>query len=336
MSDRQITWMVLVAAMGLAGTSAVAAEQAPAPPSAAADEAATVVYRDQRISIADLFKEYGKIHKDLDEVAEKENVARGRLEELQRQQAQGRKDLATQQTPVRTELGKARAEEKEARRALNAKAPTRPRPIPLPPRPAVRSSSSDSGTDGSQEAYYRWQVECQRVNQQNQQAEKRYQQDMAEYKAKQAKAQASLDKVLDKIKALLAKLDQMEKDADAKQPEVVAALKAVNEEILSCGREKTVIDTRVEEVMKTLRTVPEPVRLKAGIIEWEGALHELSDLEALHAKLQGEIDRVRAQLKAEAEKTGLPFADDWRHPQQDRMDGLKALIDKAKAARAAA
>jgi DNA repair exonuclease SbcCD ATPase subunit len=336
MSDRRITWVVLLAAMGLAGTSAVAAEQAPAPPSAAANEAATVVYRDQRMSIADLFKEYGKIHKDLDEVAEKEKVARGRLEELQRQQAQGRKDLATEQAPVRADLGKARAEEKEARRALSERAPARPRLLPLPPRPAVRSSSSNSGTDSSQDAYYRWQVECQRVNQQNQQAEKRYQQDMAEYKAKQAKAQAALDKVLDKIKALLAKLDQMEKDADAKQPEVVAALKTVNGEILSCGREETVVNTRLEEAIKALRTVPESVRLKAGIIEWEGALHELDDLEALHTQLQGEIDRVRAQLKAEAEKTGLPFADDWRHPQQDRMDGLKALIDKAKAARAGA
>jgi len=41
-------------------------------------------------------------------------------------------------------------------------------------------------------------------------------------------------------------------------------------------------------------------------------------------------------LKAEAVAGGPPMPADWRHPQQDRMDALKALIAKAKAAQAVA
>ena len=38
-------------------------------------------------------------------------------------------------------------------------------------------------------------------------------------------------------------------------------------------------------------------------------------------------------MKAEAAAAGRPLAADWRHPQQDRMDALGALLARARAAR---
>jgi len=316
----------------------LAAEQATAPdaaaPKVASSGAEMVIYKDKRMTIGALFGEYGKVEKELEGVAEKEKVARDRLADLQRQQAEARKGLAAEQAPVRADLGKARAEDREARRALNARPPARPRLLPMPPRPQVRTS--DSGNSSSSDnSLYRWQAECQRIQQQNQQTQKRYQDDVAEYKAKQAKAKQEIAKIEAKVKGLLDKLAEMEKESDAKQPETIEAMKTVNEEILSCDREAMVIKVRLKEVADAIGAAPEDARLKAGVIAWEDGLHDLARLEALHETLQGEIDRVREQLKTEAEKLGLPFSSDWRHPQQDRMDALKVLIDKAKAAQGA-
>jgi hypothetical protein len=38
-------------------------------------------------------------------------------------------------------------------------------------------------------------------------------------------------------------------------------------------------------------------------------------------------------MKAEAKAAGQPLADNWRHPQQDRLDALGALISRAKTTR---
>ena len=58
----------------------------------------------------------------------------------------------------------------------------------------------------------------------------------------------------------------------------------------------------------------------------------MADLEKTLVDNQAEIDRLREQMKAEAKAAGRPFAADWRHPEQDKLDALKALLARAKAA----
>jgi len=61
----------------------------------------------------------------------------------------------------------------------------------------------------------------------------------------------------------------------------------------------------------------------------------VAEMEKAYTELQGEIDRVREELRAEYQKTGRSFPADWRHRQQDKADALKAVVAKAKAAEVA-
>jgi hypothetical protein len=71
---------------------------------------------------------------------------------------------------------------------------------------------------------------------------------------------------------------------------------------------------------------------REDIAEWDGQFRLLTDLRTLHAELQAEIDRMRVELEEAAHLAGRDFPTDWRHPQQDKVDALKALIERAEAA----
>ena len=304
-------------------------------------ENAKITYKDQPTSLVTVFMMYRQAQVDLKYQAEKEKVVRAKLDEIQRTQALAKKGLSTEETPVRMEMAKLRNKERDVRKVLSEEQPKKPVLIPLPPQPAQNNnnnnysgSSYGGNNNNNNNAITQWQQQVNQINQQNQQQQKTYQQDLKKYKDDQTKAKADMADLASKIKDLDTKLDGLDKNFDASQVDNVAAAKTINDQLQSIARATQVLTTKQEALAEALRSAPENLRLASGIVEWETSFYAVSELAALYNDTQTEINKVHAQLKADAEAAGRTFAADWRHPQQDRMDALKALLDKAKAAQA--
>jgi len=56
----------------------------------------------------------------------------------------------------------------------------------------------------------------------------------------------------------------------------------------------------------------------------------VDELRRILDDLNAACDRDRAELKAKVEADGRALPEDWHHPQQDKIDALKALIERAE------
>lgn len=346
-----------------AGTAPAATPAAAAPaagtPEAPATAAAALMTDEQHfakgevrygnawVSIDSLFKDYLAAKVELKAIMDKANAPRDRLMDINRELAAIRSEGTAAERPIRAELGKARSKQREIQNILDDKPP--PKPIlkqlpPEPPRPRTRSSNSSYGSStgnmsngydqAAEDRHREWQRTCQTINQSNQQLNQKYGQDLAEFNKKQADAKKQLPDIEKTVKDSEAKLAQLATDKQGKVAPVTDKTKAANEEVLSVDRQATAVKTRIENMANALRAAPEKVRLTHGILEWETDFYTLPQLEKLLNDTQADINRVHDELKAEATAASQPFPPNWRHPQQDRMDALKVLVDKAKAAQA--
>ena len=371
MQRRRITdcALVLVAALFLttASTSsawgadatppaAPAAAPAPTPAPAAAAPAATpgaaqaqgdVKYGDKWVPLETLFKDYVASRTELEDVNAKLAAAREKLMACQRRLTQMKNDAATADRPTRAELAKARTKRSEYKKALDAKPPQKPALQPLPPQPRQpmarsRSSGRYSSTgaldtnDAADQQYDQamrvWENRSDIIKRQNDALTKQYQQDLTEYKQNLNEANKQMPKIEAAIKTCDDKLDVSAKDLDAKLGPVLEEVKKNNEEVLGIQAQAAAVETRVKNMVEAIRSAPEAVRFQHGIVEWEGLFYSRAELEKIYADTQAGIDSVREKLKAESAQSSQPFPAAWRHPQQDRMDALKALLDKVRAA----
>lgn len=309
-----------------------------------------VKYGDQWVSIDTLFRNYLDARGLLQGAADKVTAAREKQQDVQRRITQLKSDAAAAERPTRVEFGKARNKQREYNKALDAKPPQRPTHLQTPPQPrqpassSSRGSSSYSGTGtGYDDQYDRyqqqlrvWQAQADAINRQNAEADKEYQQKMRDYKKAQDEAKKELPKVETAIKNCEAKLGQFASDLQTKQAPIIEEAKATNDDISTLQMQTQMAEKRVKNIADTMRGAPDSVRYQHGIVEWEGTFYTLAELDKLYTDTQAEINRLREQLKEETIKAGQPFPPGWRHPQQDRMDSLKAVLDKAKAVRPAA
>jgi len=309
-----------------------------------------VLYNNQWVLITTLFKDYRRGRYELASIEKRGDRARDELAGLHREMALMKSVTRETERPVRMELGKARNELRKHNRILKNRPPTKPTLMPFPRQPkrpagyssnrnrssrnygdsdGFRSSSSDQYDDRLRE----WRRTCAAIRSDNEQKIKRYQMQLKTYKQQQSAAKAAIPKLQATIKQSMGKLDGI--DADLKEKEAPTRHKSdsVTETVLAQNRQVSVAETRVKQMAAALRAAPESLRAKHDIVEFEGVFYSLSILKTTYAKTQAEINRVRDQLKAESEKAGIPFPEKWRHPQQDRMDAIKALIDKASAPR---
>lgn len=354
------TWIALVAAAFLAacGTVEAAASEAPAatPPAAPAATLTPaehyakgeVLYDKEWLPIDRLFKEYLQSRHELDRAGKRGDDVRGRLEDLQRELAQVKGEVSETERPVRAELSKARNKLRDYSRTLAKKAPVKPQLREIPPAPAASSYSSSNnrgdtryGTSGSSnnnndDRRRAWREKADAIKRENDQAMKKYQLDMTEYTREQNEAKAEAPKLQATIKDCEEKLKALGAELDAKQAPTLNQTNATTEEARDYNRRIEAIETRVENMMKALRAAPETLRYTHNIVEWEAQFYTVAELQETYTTTQTEIDKVHEQLKAESEKAGLPFPENWRHPQQDRMDAIKALVAKVKAVKEAA
>ena len=307
-----------------------------------------VLYDGKWVHIETLFKDYRRGRYELAYAEKRGGSAKDQLAGLHREMTVMKNETRQTERPIRTELGKARNVLRTHNRNLKKRPPTKPtlrQPPDRPRRPSNTSSnrsssrygSSGSNRSSSDDRYNdqmrQWRQTADAIRSENEAKVKLYQQQLKIYQQQQAAARAEIPKLEATIKACLGKLDETEADLKQKQAPTRQRSDSTTETVLAHNRRVSVIENRVKQMTAALRAAPESLRAKHGIVEFEKIFYSSDELRATHPKTQSEIDRVRDQLKAESEKAGIPFPEQWRHPQQDRMDAIKALLAAAAAAK---
>jgi len=290
-----------------------------------------VKYNNAWVSLDKLFQDYLAAKPELQPLGDKIKAGRDAAAAIQFQMNNMKNESALAERPTRNELLKANTKRREVAKAAEAPEPQKPILQPIPPQPRY-SSSGWSGSNQYDDPLQRWQQQADAIRRANDTATKKYRADHAEWQKARDNAKSQLPKLDADIKTLEQKLQQFAADLAIKQAPLMEKYKAISEEILGIDRQVSAVETRVQNMVEALQAAPEALGLKHGICEWEGGFSLLADLEKLYETTQADINRVHAQLKAEAQQAGRPFPENWRHPQQDRMDALKAIVTKAKAA----
>ncbi len=289
--------------------------------------------------IEKLFKMYVRERDQLRRIRHQGTDEQEQLEKLHREMAQMRGEARQEQQPVRRELAKARNELRECNRILHLNPPAKPQLQRLPSAPRRPSSGHDSDDYDSRSGWYErarreWQRQCETIRRQNEAKMKQYQRELQAYQKKQNAAKAAVPKLEAEVKKYMKGLDEIEAEYQEKGAPTRRQSERVTDQVRAQNRRIEVVETRVEALTKALLAVPEPVRYKHGIVAFEGEFHTSRELRHTYQETQAEIDRVREKLKADCEKAGIAFPEDWRHPQQSRMDTIRTLLEAVEKAQA--
>jgi chromosome segregation ATPase len=291
-----------------------------------------VKYGEVWMSLAELFQNCRQVHVEMEKLLEESKKAQSALDDLNRQINTLRGENDNSKRPVRTEMAKAVADRRKGEAALRAQPPTEPRYEREPTQPASIQYSSDS----YREAMDNWRREFSRIREQNTALKREYNKRLAEYQKAKAEANSVIQAAQAKVAECQQQLAALDKQLEDAQTPVLAKQLQMNDEIQSLGRQARALLVRAQAMEQAMREAPETVLFRGRIVEWDGKFYLLDELRLLYAETQGEINRVRDQLREDARLAGRSFPDDWRHPQQDRIDALKALIERAEKEAAAA
>ncbi len=325
----QILAAGLVLAAPLLACGQDAAEPAPGAPASGTGGGPTVTYEGREMSLKALHELYVENRAQMEALVAQGKQAQDKvlavaadLQTVQNQQSQ-------KQAPIEKELVLARNKMRAAASALRRlRPPTKPGLLKIPPKPG-RSAFYDR--DDYEEALDRWEDQAERVEKENEKRKKQYEQDKEKYESGKREAEQEMAKCEQEIAARQEQIDAIEKDFDVLKAPHIEKQRAAIEEKESLARRAQALIVREQEMAKAFRSVPRAACWRLGIVEWDGRFRRIEDLQAHYERIQGEVDRVRKELEASAERSGTAFPEDWRHPQQDEMDRLKALLDEAKA-----
>jgi predicted nucleic acid-binding Zn-ribbon protein len=327
------------ATVTLPASTPPAAPAAPAGPVLSAEEhyaKGEVLFAGAWVPIDNLFRDYLAARVELQPLDAQAKAAREGIAAIQAQMNTMKNDSLQGDLPSRKDMSKQMAKRRDLTKDVEAPAPVKPRLQQVPQQPRnfaanMHSQYSNSSSNQYDQMQQDWQRQADLINQANAAVTKRYQQDQAAWKKAKDDAEKELPKIDQAIKDIQGKISQNAVALTTKQAPLMEKIKAANEEAQTIARRIEAVQTRIRGMAEALKAAPETLRFKHGIIDWEGAFWPLADLEKQLSQTQAEIERICQQMKAEATAAGRPLADNWRHPQQDRMDALGALIARAKA-----
>jgi len=299
MSIRQILAFAVIALVGSAPWRAADAEEAARPlPQEVQPENAPV-------PIERLFQDYVGAREDARRLGEERAADQSHLSDLEKQIRQIQMQYTAEVRPVRSELSRAREKLAACNRALAEREP--PRLV--------------AGID---------------VNAGNKVVQQRYNLALEAFRRRQDKARNEKSGFEQRITELEAQLATLDARLPAEQTPLLTELRALREKQDDLAQKSGAAMSRAGSLADALRRAPEDQRLRRGIYEWEDTFYSVDELRRILDDLKAACDRDRAELKAKAEADGRTLPEDWRHPQQDRIDALKALIERAEKDAAAA
>ncbi len=303
------------------------------PPESAREEAhpakGEVRYEETWTPVTQVFETYREARAKMEELVEQGRPVRGALTDLNRKINKLRGEALAKERPLRADLSKARAKKRKAARALGIRPPREPQYQPMPTEPKRSYWDRDEYDD----ALRRYRREAERIRERNERLKQEYERNLEAYNKMRAEAEKTIQESDATIADCEKQIETVQQELGEAQRPLLEERKRLSTEITTLANQARALITRADGLADAMRSAPEDVRFRLGIIEWEDKFYTLEELEALHAETQAEIDRTREQLEEQAKLAGRDFPEDWRHPQQDRMDALKALVERAKAAR---
>jgi predicted nucleic acid-binding Zn-ribbon protein len=330
---------MLVAALVLASAAVYAAETADTLTPEQHLAKGEVLYNKEWVPMETLFREYLKTRAELDRLQGRQDGVQERLVTLQREMASMKSESAGLERPTRAELNKARTQIRDFNRVLDQPQPVKPKLREVPPAPPRDNNTNRNNNYGgtlsnrsnnTNDRYREWQRTKQAIDEENESKTKKYQAELKLWQQAQANAKKEMPALEATAKECEGKLAQFQADLDARLAPVLERTKAVNEEALTHNREASAVETRLKNIEEAMRSAPAKYRNAVGLVEWNARFYTIAELEQRHTRTQTEIDSVRTKLKTESEAAGISFPESWRHPQQDEMDQLKALVEQAK------
>jgi len=296
-------------------------------------------YEGEWMPLETLYEKYGHQRDRLRYIRKHDTESQDQLNDLNREMARIRSNERKAEQPVRRQLDKVRQQLREYNHVLRQEPPAKPKLQRLPPPPHRPSRTHRNGYRSRDDRYDRarrqWERRCNIIKRQNRMKVEQYRRQVKEYQKRKNDAKQDVPQLEAKARELMKQLDEIEKQYKNKAAPTRRRAQYVGDQARDHNRRATVLEHELEAIAKALKAVPENVRHQHGIAEFEGAFQTVDDLRRRHMQTQREIDRARESLRAECEQMDVPFPEDWRHPQQDRMDKIKALIEKIKQARAA-
>ena len=284
-------------------------------------------YGEAWIAVKELFQQYLNTQAEIEGILDQGHQKRIELDDINRQAYALRSESQNKERPIRAEMAKAIVDRRKAETALRTPPPVEPQYEPLPPQPASNQYSATSYL----QAMSNWQQEVRRIRDQNRTLKRDYDKRLADYQQAKATATSVIQSSQAKVAACQGQLDTLTKELETAQAPLLDKRQALNDLMLALDRQAQVFRTRSDAIAEALRAAPQELLWREGIAEWDGQFRLLKDLRTLHAELQAEIDRMRVELEEAARLAGRDFPTDWRHPQQDKVDALKALIERAEA-----
>jgi len=260
-----------------------------------------VLSENQPVPVERLFQDYVGAREDARRLSEGRDADQNHLSDLEKQIRQIQTKYTTEVRPVRSELSQAHEKLAVFNRVLTAREP--PKPV---------------------------------VNADNDKTRERYKHDLETFHQRQDQARKEKPDLEQRIDQLEAQLTAIDARLTSEQTPLLVELRALREKQDDLTRQVGAAMSRARSLANALRRAPEDQRLRRGICEWEDTFYSVDELRRIYDDLKAACDRDRAELKAKAEADGRTLPEDWRHPQQDKIDALKNLIERAEKEAAAA
>ena len=298
-----------------------------------------VQFNKKWVPIDTLFKDYQAARRPLKDLSDQGEAPRRTPDQVSEALNRAKVESSAQEKDVRAELNKARDVQIQTSRVLAVPPPQKPAPQPFPPEPPATGTVSyyNRVTNTTRTIDYApihaaWERQRDAIAKTNQEVKDAYNKALAEHEQKHNEAQQKRDAATATIKECGEKLAQIAADLKTKQREIQAGAVPSAEEPQKLDPQLADLRLKIEAMTTALGRAPEDLRLKHGILEWKGVFYSPDEIRQLVSDLEADAAKAQEKAKADAADAHLPTPETWRYAQQEDMDALKGLLDKAKAA----
>jgi chromosome segregation ATPase len=287
-----------------------------------------------------LFEEYQAVLAQVDDTTGQIKGRQASREDILKRAAVLKAKCQTREMPVQDELGKAKTRQEKLKNDLAAlKEPVSPDVARVAT--AVRPDGTTAPDRKLQEVGAK-DAEVRDWQHQSAQAMAKYRAALAQYNTDLQKYHKAQEAVRTELTAVDAQILTLEGAVAKIRAEVAPDLPALLEQVSTFDAEMADLNElaqkirfRLDTVAAAIHMVGEPLRLKSDIVEWDGRIMRLADLQKVAAGMQADMAKARQKAQADAVAAGSQLPADWRPPRQDDFDILAKLIARAKAAQAA-
>jgi len=277
-------------------------------------EKGEVWYESAWVRMSRLLDECRRARKAMETVVDETAATQDRISDITKRLAQTDEKYRVDKVPMERDLAQAIDKGRHAAAVLSL-------PPPAKPRMQHHSGRGDKRNDRRDRA---------RIRRENKRRQEQYQAALKRYKQRQEQARKSLNEAKAAAQRAKDRLEKLYADYKGDQKPLLTRRTEITQESRSDQGKAGAFQSAIFRIAAVLAEVPESIRARYGVVEWQKTFWSIPELKALHKSLEAEIRAGRK--KAEQALTGnasLPST--WTHPRQAEADAIQARIRGAEA-----